>query len=249
MKDFSTLENENKEKHHFYIIGKNERALIAKLEKHLKFYTLRFEKKFTGKEIIFDVPNNMLSNAGLVLSKQYESKNIYFKVRKINFLPKNIKNRASKKFYLAQCTGIEEPKDYPIQIANAIQSSFSEPFTIDLVSIVRQTVPKIEILVHGKKYEIIGGFGYKGALTFEKVVYRDLVTSKKVIKYGVTLILPSSEKEQKYNDEILEIIDKYCTELIPYRSTRFEIAKRLLYPETMQSDETLDEGDGEEQPE
>lgn len=247
MRDFSTLENENKEKHHFYIIGKNEKALIAKLEKHLKFFTLRFQKKFTGKEIVFDVKNDMLSNAGLVLSKQYEEKSIYFKVRKINFLPNSVKKRASKKFYLAECSGKEEPKDYPIQIANAIQSSFSEPFTIDLVSIVRQTVPKIEMTVHGNKYEVIGGFGYKATLNFEKVVYKDLITGKKVSKYGVTLIVPASEKEQKYNDEVLDVIDRYCTELVPYRSTRFEIAKRLLYPENIQIEESESDDDTTEE--
>ncbi len=243
MRDFSTLENENKEKHHFYIIGKNEKALIAKLEKHLKFFTLRFQKKFTGKEIVYDVKNDMLSNAGLVLSKQYEEKSIYFKVRKINFLSNSVKKRVSKKFYLAECSGKEEPKDYPIQIANAIQSSFSEPFTIDLVSIVRQTVPKIEMTVHGNKYEVIGGFGYKATLNFEKVVYKDLITGKKVSKYGVTLIVPASEKEQKYNDEVLDVIDRYCTELVPYRSTRFEIAKRVLYPENIQIEESESEDD------
>lgn len=232
MKDFSTLENENSEKHHYYIIGKDEKKLIDKLEKHLNFYTVRYVQSFLGREIIYDVPNDMLSNAGLVLSKQYEDDGgIFFKVRKISFLPKS-SNRKSKKFYLAECSGKEEPKDFPIQIANAIQSSFSEPFTIDLVSIVRQTVPKIEILVHGKKYNIIGGFGYKSRLIFERAVYKDLISGRKVNKYGVTFIASTGQDSEKYNNEILSIIDKYCTELVPYKQTRFEIAKRILFPKT-----------------
>ena len=241
MKDFSTLENENSEKHHYYIIGKDEKKLIEKLEKHLNFYTLRYVQSFLGREIVYDVANNMLSNAGLVLSKQYEDDGgIFFKVRKISFLPKSI-NRKSKKFYLAECSGREEPKDFPIQIANAIQSSFSQPFTIDLVSIVRQTVPKIEILVHGKKYHIIGGFGYRARFIFEKTEYKDLISGKKVGKYGVTFIAPVGPKNEQYNNEILSIIDKYCTELVPYKQTRFEIAKRVLFPEPYVEDKKNEE--------
>ena len=231
MRDFSKLENENVKKYHYYIIGKDEKKIVGKLDKLMKFYTLRFIENFIGREIIYDVPNDMLSNAGLVLSKQYEEYNrIFFKVRKISFLPTNVK-RKSKKYYLAECTGSEEPKDFPIQIANAIQSSFTEPFTIDLVSVVRQTIPKIEIKVYGKKYKIVGGFGYKAKMFFEKTEYKDLLSGKKVIKYGLTFKAPIGE--DKYNQEILDVIDKYCTELVPYKQTRFEIAKRLLFPEPM----------------
>lgn len=237
MRDFSKLENENVEKYHYYIIGRDEKKLVEKLNKYLKFYTLRFVENFVGREIIYDVPNNMLSNAGLVLSKQYEENDgIFFKVRKISFLPANVK-RKSKKFYLAECKGSEEPKDFPIQIANAIQSSFTEPFTIDLISIVRQTVPKIEIKVYGRKYKIIGGYGYKAKFFFEKTEYRDLINGKKVIKYGVTFNAPAGEENQQYNQEVLSVIDKYCSELVPYKQTRFEIAKRVLSSEPIEVEE------------
>lgn len=241
MRDFSKLENENVEKYHYYIIGKDEKKITSKLDKLLKFYTLRFVENFVGREIIYDVPNNMLSNAGLVLSKQYEENDgIFFKVRKISFLPANVR-RKSKKFYLAECTGSEEPKDFPIQIANAIQSSFTEPFTIDLVSVVRQTIPKIEIKVYGKKYQIVGGFGYKAKMFFEKTEYKDLIGGKKVVKYGLTFNAPTGEENQKYNQEVLEVIDKYCTELVPYKQTRFEIAKRLLFPEPVVVEKKFDD--------
>ena len=94
MRDFSKLENENVEKYHYYIIGKDEKKIVGKLDKLMKFYTLRFIENFIGREIIYDVPNDMLSNAGLVLSKQYEEYNrIFFKVRKISFLPTNVKRK------------------------------------------------------------------------------------------------------------------------------------------------------------
>ena len=66
---------------------------------------------------------------------------------------------------------------------------------------------------------------------FEKTQYKDLISGKKVSKYGVTFIAPTERKNEKYNNEILSIIDKYCTELVPYKQTRFEIAKRVLFPE------------------
>ena len=42
--------------------------------------------------------------------------------------------------------------------------------------------------------------------------------------------MPNDKFDEKYNNEILQIIDKYCSELVPYKATRFEIAKRALYP-------------------
>ena len=209
------------------LIGKNFNKVLKKLDRELKFYRFEYDGKFKGNEIIYDINSNLLSNAGLVISKQMDEGKSYFKVRKISNLPTAFKSRAQK-FFLGECDGNEEPKDFPIQISQAIENSFSTEFTIDLVSIVRKTMPKIQIEVKGQRYKILGGLGYEAVLFFEKTTYKDLVTNKKVKRLGVTLILPQGEEFECENAEIIEAVDHWCKELVPYQQTRFEIAKRLL---------------------
>lgn len=233
MKGNDKLEKEKSKKVHYFFIGKNEKSTLKKLDQHLHFFRVRYEGKFKGLEIVYDVPNNMLTGAGLVLSKQYEDTTAFFKVRKMSTLPSAFK-RPSQKFYLGQCEDVEAPKDYPVQIANAISNSFPSSFTIDLVSIVRQTVPKIEISVKGKKYRIISGTGYEADLLYEVATYKDLEGNNKVKKPGMTLKLPADEKYEKENQEILDVVDHYCKELVPYEHSRFEMAMRLLFPKPIE---------------
>lgn len=229
MKSNDRLETEKLKKIHYFLIGNDFNKVLKTLDKRLHFYRFLNEGKFKGDEIIYDVPSNMLSNAGLVLSKQNEEDKTYFKVRKISTLPGGYK-RPSQKFSLGECEGTEEPKDFPIQISNAISNSFSNAFTIDLVSVVRQTVPKIQIIVTGQKYKIISGDGFEAYMLYEKAIYKDIATKKKVKRYGVTFKLPKDEKWDKWNNEILQAVEHYCKEMVSYESSRFEIAQRLLYP-------------------
>ena len=67
-------------------------------------------------------------------------------------------------------------------------------------------------------------------MLYEKAIYKDIATKKKVKRYGVTFKLPKDEKWEKWNNEILEAVDHYCKEMVSYESSRFEIAQRLLYP-------------------
>ncbi len=230
MKSKDKLENEMTKKVHYQLITGNFNKIYKKLDENLKFYKLVSDGKFKGNEIVYDVKNNLMSNAGLVLSKQFEGDKVFFKVRKISKLPGGYK-RPSQKFFLGECEKTEAPKDFPTQIANAISNSYANVFTIDLVSIVRQTVPKIEITVTGEKYRFISGTGYECKLLHEFVVYKDLETNKKVKREGVAIIMSSEDKYEKFNKEIIDAIDHYCKELVPFEQSRFEIAQRLLHPE------------------
>ncbi len=221
------------QKVHYYYLGKNYKKTIKKLDGSLKYYRIAFDDDFVGLETIYDVPSNMLANAGLVLSKQLENGKYYFKVRKISNLPGGFK-RPSQRFDLGQCEGSEQPKEFPTQIANAISNLFSNAFSIDLVSVVRQTEPKIDIKVKGKRYHILGGTGFECTLIYEKAVYRDVKTNKKVKRDGFTLILSGHEQDEEENKKIVAAIDHTCKELVPYSESRFEIAQRVLYPKPIE---------------
>ena len=240
MKSNEKLQTEQVQKYHYLLLGSNFNKVKSKLEKTLGYYRLAFDGKFKGLEIIYDVPNNLLSNAGIVLSKQYEGSESFFKVRKISKLPGGYK-RPSQKFNLGESDDAEAPKDFPVQIANAISNLYANVFTIDLVSLVRQTEPKIEITVTGDKYIIVGGTGYRAELLYETAIYKDIKTNKKVSRTGVTLKLPKDEKYEKENQTILKAIDHSCKELVGYEQSRFEIAERLLYPKPVVVEKKEDE--------
>ena len=240
MKTRKTLEDEKRKKIHYLLLGENFSKTREKLDKSLNYHRLSFDGKFKGYEVIYDVESNLLSNAGLILSKQYEGGKVFFKVRKISKLPGGYK-RPSQKFNLGESGDAEAPKDFPIQIANAISNLYANVFTIDLVSVVRQTQPKIEITVKGDKYKIIGGTGYRAELLYETGIYKDIKTNKKVKRIGVTLIMPSDSKYEKENQEIIKAIDHNCKELVGYEQSRFEIAQRLLYPQPVESDKKEEE--------
>lgn len=218
-------------KYHYDMIRNNENAIINKLDRELGFYRIYFEKKIKGLEIIYDTPNNLLSSAGIVLSKQFENGKAFFKVKKLSYLPTELR-KPSEKHYISECATNETPKDYPLQISSAINNLFSNLFTIDLVDVVKQTIPKYEIKIKGNLYTLTSGTGMKGQIVFENAVYRNFQTGKKVKRQGTTISLPSDPAFNKERDEVLSAVERKCKELLIYNASRFEIAERLLRPVT-----------------
>lgn len=227
----SKLELENNKRYHFMILGFNTfKDILNKLSSVLKFYRLSPTGNIKGREIMYDVPDGVLNNAGIVLSKLYEGKKIMFKVRKLSSLSYE-KNMPSQKFLVTGLNEDVEPKDYSLQIASAIQNSFSTAFTVDLDAFVRQTVAKIDVTVDADRYEIIGGTGYRAVLLCERTVYKDIKTGKKVKTEGVTLNLPADRASRQENAKLLDVIDKYVPELGLYNMSRYELAQKALYSE------------------
>lgn len=214
---------------HYDMIRDDEARVVEKLDRELKFYRILYQNKIKGLEIIYDTPNRMLSGAGIVLSKQYENNKAFFKVRRISYLPTEFR-KPSQKFFLSEVNHKDSPKDFPLQIATSINDAFSNMFTIDLVEVVKKTVPKYEIKLKGKLYSLTSGLGMKAQLVFERVIYRDCVSGKKVKHHSVTLKLPGDPSYSREAEEIQAAIERSCKELLRYNESRFEIAQRLLRP-------------------
>lgn len=214
---------------HYDMIRDNEAQVVEKLDRELKFYRILFQKKIRGLEIIYDTPNHLLSGAGIVLSKQYDNGKAFFKVRRISYLPTEFR-KPSQKFFLTETNKKESPKDFPLQIATSINNAFSNVFTIDLVEVVKQTVPRFEIKLKGNLYSLTSGLGMKVQIVFEKVIYRDCASGRKVKHQSMTLTLPGDPSCKREVEEIQAAIEKSCKELLRYNESRFEIAERLLRP-------------------
>lgn len=232
---------ENVKTYHYMILGYETFPKILKsFIRELDFYRISRLDDVESKEIMYDIPNNALMDAGIVLSKQYRGGRVIFKVQKISFLPEEMRV-PSKKFVLKELGTDAEPKDYSLEISSAIENSFSSPFTIDLDAVVREVIPKIEIKTKSERYLIIGGTGFRGELFYDKVVYKDVATKKKVEKEGVVLKLPTDEPSQKDNEFILDIIDRKVKGLGMYNMTRFELAQKALYHVEEEEEKVYDE--------
>lgn len=241
------LEFDNKKRYHYVLLGFAKFEDILKImTENLKFYRIANMGPLHEKEIFYDVPGNMLSDSGIVISKQYENGKIRLKVRKISRLQGELK-KPSKKFELGVLGKNEEPKDFSLQISSAIESAFNTKFTVDIDAFVRMTEPKIEVLVDANQYQIICGTGYRATMIFENATYRDIATNKKVSRLGVTLQLPSAEYEE--SRELLDLIDKQISSLARINLSRFEIAEQLLYSEPLDIEELEEQmnEDGEQE--
>lgn len=223
------LEMENLQSYHFVFVGFADfKKVFRDLTENLPYYRFASQGKSIEKEIFYDVPDELLSSAGLILSKWYNNGNIYFHIRRLS--PNFTGNKKlSKKFLFGSCEEEDEPKDFSLQIASAIEHSFTSPFSVDLDSIVKQTAPKIETVIEADRYQIICGTGYRATLEYENVTYKDVKTGKKVSRLGMTFKFPLEECEE--TEEILRVIDRKVKGLASFELSRFEIAEKLLYSE------------------
>ena len=231
-------EFDNTVRYHFALVGFVDfKDIIKKFVSSFNYYRFENQGKENSKEVICDVADDLLSDAGIVVTKLYNHGRAYLQVSKISMLSGELK-RPSKTYNLGQIRREEEPSDYSLQVASAIEGAFTTQFTVDIDAFIKQTSPKIEIDIEATKYRIIGGTGYRAYMLFENATYQDVNSKKKVSRMGVTLLLPSEDKE---NEFILETIDKKINDIALYNLSRFEIAKKLLYSTEELSEEELSE--------
>ena len=117
------------------IIIDNENFTLQKLTRKLGFYTIIFKEKIKDVETIYDTDKKLLTGAGLILRKKITPKRAYFSLIRLSTMS-NIKNR-EKKSFLGECEPKDQPSDFPVQIADAINKVFNNLFTINLVDIVK----------------------------------------------------------------------------------------------------------------
>lgn len=239
------LEMQQSQNYHFVFVGFADFKKVFKtLTENMSYYRFASQGKSTEKEVFYDVPDELLSNAGLVLSKWYNKGDIYFHIRRLSRTFDG-KRLPTKKFLYGTFEEEDEPKDYSLQVATAIEHSFTSPFSVDLDSIVKQTKPKIETVIEADKYQIICGTGYRAEMDYETATYKDLKTGKKVSTLGITFKFPLEECEE--TKEILDIIDRKVKGLAISDLSRFEMAQQLLYSIYEAEETQEDDEEGEEE--
>lgn len=222
------------------ILIDNQNFTLQKLSHELGFYNVLPLGRTREIEEIYDTDAKLLSGAGLLLRKKMTKQRTYFSLVRVSSI-KNIEDR-EKKYFLGECEFNDEPKDFPVQVADGINKIFNNLFTVNVVEIVKHCTPYIKIDILADKYKIVSGTGYDAEITFETLKVKDLRTGKKAKIRNFSLnteLRPDYEKEREH---ILDIIDRKCKELVFTNRNRFEIAEvavRIPAPKT--------EGDGKKE--
>ena len=210
------------------IIIDNENFTLQKLTRKLGFYTIIFKEKIKDVEIIYDTDKKLLTGAGLILRKKITPKRAYFSLIRLSTMS-NIKNR-EKKSFLGECEPKDQPSDFPVQIADAINKVFNNLFTINLVDIVKYSTPYLKLDIGGNRYKIVSGTGYEAEIAFENLKVKDVRTGRKGKKRIFSLKMELDPNYEKEREQILDAIESKCKELVYTQRHRAEIAEVLVRP-------------------
>lgn len=236
MRDGLDIEREEMNRYYFALLGYSTfKEVYSKLNELLKFYRIESEGKMLSREIVYDASDNLLTDAGIVLSKKTEEGKTFFNVMKISMLPGELK-RMNENHVLKNIPSSQEPKDTSLEITTAIEGLFKRSFSFDLDSIIKLTSPFMEIDVESENYKIIGGTGLRSYLSYEKITYRDIKTNRKEFGEGVVLRLPKDPYYENENKKILNLIERHIQILWPINMSKFELGKSMLYPKDEDAD-------------
>lgn len=205
------------------ILIDDERTTIQKMMSRLGFYTIIPQGRIKQTEIVYDTERKLLTGAGLILRKKIDVNRTYFSLVRVSSI-KDIELR-EKTSFLGECEVKDQPNDFPEQIADEINKIFNNLFTINLVDVVKHCTPYIGIDIVANKYKIVSGTGYELEIYFETLSIKDFRTGRRAKRrnFSIKMFLdPNYEKERK---RILEVIDRFCKELVLLKRNHFEIAE------------------------
>lgn len=208
------------------IVIDNEKLTLQKMMHRLGFYTIVSRGKLKTTEIVYDTEKKLLTGAGLILRKKITPKRTYFSLIRVSSM-NNIEAR-EKKSFLGECELHDQPSDFPVQIADEINKIFNNLFTVDLKEIVKHCTPYIKIDLTGNKYKIISGTGYEATMEFENIKAKDLRTGRKGKTRNFSIKLPQDPHYVREREQILDVVDKYCKEMVFINRNHFEIAEVLV---------------------
>lgn len=227
------------------IIIDDEKFTLQKLTQKLGFYTVLFDSKIKDVEVVYDTDKKLLTGAGLIIRKKITPKRTYFSLVRVSSM-NNIQSR-EKKSFLGECETQDQPSDFPVQIADAINKIFNNLFTINVVDIVKHCTPYIRIELSGNKYKVVSGTGYEAEISFENLKVKNARTGRKGKQRIFSLKMELDPNYERERQHILDTIDRYCKELAPLNRNRFEIAQILVEPPVVEVSKKTDNNDKEAQ--
>lgn len=210
-------------RYNYDILIDNEKMTLTKLANRLNFFSIVFDGKYNDIETVYDTANNLLTGSGLIIKKRCARDRSYFSLVRINSVKSSINHE--RKEFLGECDRNDQPSDFPVQIADRINEIFANVFTINLVDTIKHCSPYITTQIKGNRYKIISGTGYTAEISFETFKVKNFRNGKTAVLRNFSLAFELDPDYEKEREQILEVVDRYCKELVILERNNFEISE------------------------
>lgn len=214
-------------------IIKNSFSKVLRLSQILKFYKFQFVENSQSSETFYDTPNDLLYNAGIVLSKVQEGSRVFFKVEQSAYLAKNFKH-SSTKIFVHKIGPKDKLTDHAFYLVDGIRGLYSTSFSIDLEHVIKNAIPKITIQTNSIVYKVISGSGFRCYMAHEQILYKNFITKKKYRSQGMTIKHIGPEQYLDEFNKFNASVEKHCKEFLVIHDNTFEhaskVTKKIIVP-------------------
>ena len=141
-------------------------AKVLQLEKKINLHRFNLVNRYKQSEIFFDTETNLLSKAGIILSKTISPEKTYFKVERQSTLLK-LYSRKKETVFIHEVGIRDKVTDHAFFLVDGIKSLFTTQFTVDLENVLKNIKPKIVVDSTIDKWAVVSGGGFKGSIYFQ----------------------------------------------------------------------------------
>lgn len=202
---------------------------VLALEKKLSLHRFTFVKQYRMSEIFYDTPNDLLSKAGIVVSKTITPEKSFFKVERQSVSLKRL-SRLKETIFVHEIGARDTVKDHAFFLVDGIKSLFTTQFTIDLENVIKNLRPIITIDSGMEEWSVISGGGFKCKIFYKSSKISNLETKRKNQFKSMKLELDCAETYLSSFDYLVEQIDKYCKDFVEDNESLFDYCLRLTKP-------------------
>lgn len=224
MGKFETVKTEGVKS--YTLFDKKSYKSVLQIDANLPLYSFVPAGEKNTLEIFFDTPNNLISSAGIMLSKVIEKDKAYFKVEREEFV--RLKKIKTEKKVFIQPAGIKDSiKDHSLFLIDGISSLYSTKFNIDLENVLKSVEPRIEIETRATCFKVLSGTKFKGLMSLENVRIKNFLTKRKADLNMLQVEQEDSLKTYDGFDEFIKSLEKNCKEITEIDDSKYQIATRL----------------------
>ena len=202
---------------------------VLALEKKLSLHRFSFVKQYKMSEIFFDTPNDLLSKAGIVVSKTITPEKAYFKVERQSFSLKQL-SRLKETIFIHEVGPRDSVADHAFFLVDGIKALFTTQFTIDLENVLKNLQPIITVNSVMQEWNVLSGGGFKCKIFYKTSKITNIETKRKNEFKSMRLELDCAETYLPAFDYLVDQIDKNCKDFVINTESLFDYCLRLTKP-------------------
>ena len=202
---------------------------VLALEKKLNLHRFNLVKQYKTSEIFYDTPANLLTKAGILLSKTISPDKTYFKVESQSSLLTNY-TRKRQMVFIHEVGLRDKIEDHAFYLVDGIKALYTTQFTIDLENVIKHITPRIIVDSTVDHWSVMSGGGFKGNIIFKQSKINNLETKRKNAFKSMQVELDSADSYMPAFNYLIEQIDKNCKDFIENTEPLYDYCLRVTKP-------------------